>query len=76
MLEVDLEAQAKWLLRAERQIEALQADVLREKDRLIEHLVLMRREGFDTPPEDAKWEPVVMTPEMEADIEEARQGGK
>lgn len=43
-------------------------------ERLFQQLVMMRREGFTTIPEDEPWETHVLTPEMEADIERQRLG--
>jgi hypothetical protein len=42
------------------------------QDRMIDQLILMRREGFQTVPDDEPFETFRLTPEQEADIEEAR----
>jgi hypothetical protein len=56
-----------------RELEEERRERRKAEERLIHHLATMRREGYTAQPEDDEWGPYVLTPEVEAEIEEKRR---
>ena len=56
-----------------KEIETLWEELRSANNKLVYQLTMMKKEGFQTVPDDEEWpEPVRLTSEYEADIEEAR----